>query len=78
MSFNLEKNLHFSFGVEAGGQSEIANFDRHVLREEHVAQLEITVNDSSAVDVAETVGQLAQVKTNFGLRQRFTMFHHVH
>lgn len=64
--------------MEAGGQSEIADLDRHVLREEHVAQLEITVNDSGAVNVAESVGQLAQVETNFGLRQRFTMFHHVH
>ena len=71
-------DLHFGFGVHAGGQSEVADLDRHVLREEHVAQLEIAVDDAGGVHVAQSVGQLSQVEANLRLRQRLAVLHHVH
>lgn len=63
--------------METGCESKVANFDCHILREEHVAQFEVAVNNPVAVNVAESVGQLAQVEAHLRLGQRLAVLHHV-
>lgn len=48
----LECDLHFGFSVETSSQAEIAYLDRHILREEHVAEFQVSVDDPVGVNVS--------------------------
>ena len=69
---------HFCIRVQSGGQAEVPDLDRHVLRQEHVAQFEISVNDPHSVHIPQAVSQLPEIVANLRLCQRFAVLHDVH
>ena len=54
------------------GQSEISNLDSHVSREEHVAQLQVSVQNALAVDVVTPGGDLEEVVFHLGLGEELS------
>ena len=57
----IEPHLHFLFAVVlySRGESEVGDLDVHALAEQHVAQLEVAVDDVLTVDVATSLDKLS-------------------
>ena len=60
-SFSLSVKLQFS------GETEITNLDLHLVVEEQVTELQISVNDTVAVQVLDSSADLINVALNFEL-----------
>ena len=58
-----------------GGQAEVADLEGHVPGEEHVAKLEISVQDSSPVNVPDAFANLDHEVANLWLRQHLAVLH---
>ena len=71
--------LHFllSLVLHLGGQPKVTNLDLHVLIEQHVAQLEVAVDDFLLVDVASALYQMFEVVAHLRLRQRLPVLQHM-
>ena len=63
--------------MESGGKTEISDLEGHVCREEHVAQLEISVEDVSVVNVPDALAYLQHVESDLGLGEDLARFHDV-
>ena len=59
------------------GETEVADFERHVPGEEHVAQFEISVKNGAMVNVTDTLADLEHVVTDLRLRQNLSALHDV-
>ena len=58
-----------------GGQAEVADLEGHVPGEEHVAKLEISVQDSAPVNVPDAFANLDHEVANLWLRQHLAVLH---
>ena len=57
------------------GQAEVANLEGHVPGEKHVAKLEISVQDSSPVNVPDAFANLDHEVANLWFRQHLAVLH---
>lgn len=62
---------------ESGGQTKVTNLDGHVVGEEEIAKLEITVDDVLAVDVVHPGAERRHVVACLRLRHRHATLEHV-
>ena len=59
-------------------KSEVANFDIHVLIQEYVSHLEISMNDASGMHILDSSCNLDRPKPHLGLRNIFPLLDHIH
>ena len=62
-------NLHFllSWMFNSRGKTEVSDLDVHVIVEQHVSELQVSVDDVLSVDVACSVYELRNKVTYFRL-----------
>jgi len=52
--------------LESSGQAKVADLDMEVVVEEDIAQLQVTVDDTLAVHVGDSLQQLHHVESHLG------------
>ena len=60
--------------IELGGQAEVAQLDLHLVVEEQVAQLQISMDDSVLVQVLQSMDNLSRVALHFKFMQALSSF----
>ena len=58
-------------------QTEIANFKNHILRQEQVTKLQVSVNNFAGVDILDCFDQLMDVITCFNLVESLSALDHI-
>ena len=56
------------------GEAEVGDLHLHTLTEQHVAELQVTVNDAFTMDVLTSVHQVAHVEAHLGFCQGLAAF----
>lgn len=75
----IEGNLHTSaLSVRSGCQPEVSDLDDHAIRQEHVAWLQISMNNFLGVNIRDPCYHLLHVVSCFRLRDFATVLQHVH
>lgn len=70
--------VHILASDKQCSQPKVPNLGIHVLVQENVAHLQVTVDDSLAVHVLDSAGNLDGIESDLGFRQALSPFDHIH
>ena len=72
--------LHFLFSliIDSSRKAKIGNFELHVVIEQHISQLEISVDDIAVMYMLDTTDELTHIVPHLWFRQGLSVFQHVY
>jgi hypothetical protein len=80
MGLNRGQYSHFLLAdiLHSGRESEICDLGVHLVVDEHVAKLEVAMDNVLGVEVLAALHELTHVVTDLRLREGLAGLHHVH